>query len=148
KTLYAISSVRDPIDPSVTVTANAGPDQTGLVGQPITFAGSGSGTPGEQLSYVWDFGDGRTGSGPTVSHAYWSAGPYTATLTVNGLLQGARDSAAVQVRASGAGPMACSDSFNRPDSLGLGAPDNTLNAAGSGSCPPGAQWVEAGGGFQ
>src|SRR5262245_12318057 len=148
RTIYAISSSRDAIDPAVTVTANAGLDQTALVGQPITFSGSGSGAPGEQLSYVWDFGDGRTASGATVSHAYWTAGSYTARLTVNGLLQGAQDSAAVLVNPSGAGPMACSDSFNRQDALALGNPDNALSVPGSGSCPAGAQWIEASGGFQ
>jgi PKD repeat protein len=34
-------------------------------------------------SYVWDFGDGTTGSGAIVSHTYPSGTPYTATLTVS-----------------------------------------------------------------
>lgn len=33
--------------------------------------------------YAWDFGDGTRGSGASASHAYGSAGTYTATLTVN-----------------------------------------------------------------
>jgi len=33
-------------------------------------------------SYQWDFGDGKTGSGETVSHTYTGAGSFTATLSV------------------------------------------------------------------
>ncbi|MCL4847616.1 MAG: PKD domain-containing protein [Acidobacteria bacterium] len=33
-------------------------------------------------SYQWDFGDGRTGSGKTVSHAFSRPGSFTVTLTV------------------------------------------------------------------
>jgi len=33
-------------------------------------------------SYAWDFGDGSTGSGETISHEFVSAGTYTVTLTV------------------------------------------------------------------
>ncbi len=34
------------------------------------------------LTFAWDFGDGRTGSGKTVSHNYSSAGTFNASLTV------------------------------------------------------------------
>jgi PKD repeat protein len=34
------------------------------------------------VSYAWDFGDGATDSGVTVTHAYASAGDYTVTLTI------------------------------------------------------------------
>jgi len=37
---------------------------------------------GTITSYNWDFGDGTTGSGETVSHTYASSNSYTATLTV------------------------------------------------------------------
>ena len=37
---------------------------------------------GTITSYAWEFGDGATGSGPTVSHKYASVGPYDVTLTV------------------------------------------------------------------
>jgi hypothetical protein len=36
---------------------------------------------GDTLSYVWNFGDGTTGNGVTVSHTYTVIGNYTATLT-------------------------------------------------------------------
>lgn len=64
-------------------TANAGPDQSGIVGDTIQFDGSGSSdTDGTIVSYAWDFGDGATLSGVSASHAYTLAGTYTATLTV------------------------------------------------------------------
>jgi PKD repeat protein len=37
---------------------------------------------GTIVSYLWDFGDGTTGTGETVQHTYSGAGTYTATLTV------------------------------------------------------------------
>ena len=37
---------------------------------------------GTIVSYVWDFGDGNTGSGITPSHTYQDAGAYTVTLSV------------------------------------------------------------------
>lgn len=52
-----------------------------LVGQAIVFstATGGGATP---YSYFWDFGDGATATGPTVSHAYAQTGTYTITLVV------------------------------------------------------------------
>ncbi len=45
---------------------------------------SRSSAPGGQSlsSYTWTFGDGTTGTGPTVTHAFPSAGAYPVTLTV------------------------------------------------------------------
>ena len=37
---------------------------------------------GQVVTYAWDFGDGTTGSGLTVTHAYSIASTYTVTLTV------------------------------------------------------------------
>ncbi len=39
-------------------------------------------TGGEISSYVWDFGDGKTGTGKTVIHEYSEPGTYLATLAV------------------------------------------------------------------
>lgn len=36
----------------------------------------------DTLTYTWTFGDGQTGTGPTVSHVYPNAGEYTITVTV------------------------------------------------------------------
>jgi len=54
-----------------------------MVLQEITFNGTGSfdldGTIG---NYSWNFGDGTTGKGSTITHTYYSNGNYTVTLTV------------------------------------------------------------------
>lgn len=54
------------------------------VGQTIFFTAEASRpAPGRRIvSYDWDFGSGRTGSGVTTSKAYDAAGSYTVTLTV------------------------------------------------------------------
>jgi PKD repeat protein len=77
---------------STTVTVNnlppvavAGPDQTGAIGDTVSFDGNGSSDPGaaDTLSFVWDFGDGTpVVSGEQATHSYNAAGNYTVTLTV------------------------------------------------------------------
>lgn len=63
--------------------ANAGGVYAGSPGQLIQFNGSGSSDPdGTIWSYNWTFGDGTIATGATPTHAYNSAGTYTATLTV------------------------------------------------------------------
>jgi PKD repeat protein len=62
--------------------ANAGPDVAAIAEQAVSFDGTGSFDPEGALVYAWDFGDGRTGQGASVSHTYATAGTYTATLTV------------------------------------------------------------------
>jgi len=47
------------------------------------FDGTASSDPdGTITAYAWNFGDGTTGSGPTVSHRYAAFGTYTVRLTV------------------------------------------------------------------
>jgi PKD repeat protein len=58
---------------------------------PITFDGAMSWAmpPAAIVSYAWDFGDGWSGSGVTVFHAYAAAGTYAVKLSVtdsNGLV--------------------------------------------------------------
>jgi PKD repeat protein len=63
--------------------AEAGVDQTIILGETAEFDGSDSYDPdGVIVSYEWDFGDGHTGSGVTTTHEYGAAGDYTVTLTV------------------------------------------------------------------
>jgi len=63
--------------------ADAGPDQTVTVNEPVMFDGSGStDSDGTIVFYAWDFGDSKTGSDMTTSHAYTAAGAYTVALTV------------------------------------------------------------------
>jgi hypothetical protein len=55
----------------------------GMVGDPMTFDGSGSFDPaGTMISYDWDFGDGNAGAGVSPSHTYGAEGVYTVSLTV------------------------------------------------------------------
>ncbi len=62
--------------------ADAGGPYTGVVGQPVTLNGSAS--TGSIAQYIWNFGDGTSGTGVTVQHVYGAPGTYTATLTVVG----------------------------------------------------------------
>jgi YD repeat-containing protein len=63
--------------------ANAGGPYSGVVAQNIPFSAGGSYDPdGSITSYAWNFGDGGTGSGFSLTHAYSSPGNYSTTLTV------------------------------------------------------------------
>jgi len=63
-------------------TVHAGGPYSGGVNRAITFDGSGTTDPnGYALTYVWDFGDGATGSGVTTTHKFTSAGTYAVKLT-------------------------------------------------------------------
>jgi len=63
-------------------TADAGPDVAGFEDEALSFSGSGTDPGGGPLTYSWDFGDGATGTGQAVSHAFTQSGTYTVTLTV------------------------------------------------------------------
>jgi hypothetical protein len=52
------------------------------VGQSITFDG-GCSTPTSGLSYAWELGDGRTGSGVTLTTSYPTSGLFTVALTAS-----------------------------------------------------------------
>jgi len=65
-----------------------GPYGPALVGQTVTFDGSGSfdPDPGDVITWSWDFGDGGFGSGANPSHVYLSPSPpegYPVTLSVS-----------------------------------------------------------------
>jgi len=63
----------------------------------MSFDASGSSDPdGSIVNYDWNFGDGNSGSGMTVSHEYTTAGQYTALLTVTDN-DGATDTDAVVI---------------------------------------------------
>ncbi|MEO0938492.1 MAG: PKD domain-containing protein [Pseudomonadota bacterium] len=62
--------------------AEAGPDQF-VTASVVNFDGTGStDAEGEITEYIWAFGDGATGTGPTPSHAYARPGIYEVALTV------------------------------------------------------------------
>lgn len=72
--------------PGGTGTTNEPPTATftvSCVELECSFDGSGStDIDGGIASFAWDFGDGATGSGPSVAHTYATAGPRTVRLTV------------------------------------------------------------------
>jgi PKD repeat protein len=56
---------------------------SGSEGSTIAMSAAASLDPnGTVVSYAWDFGDGATGTGPSVTHTYAQDGIYTVTVTV------------------------------------------------------------------
>ena len=84
--------------------ADAGPDQTAVVGQQVAFSGSGStDVDGFIADYDWTFGDGSGAGGAAVTHTYTSAGVYTVVLKVTDD-DGATDTNSATVSVSEPGP--------------------------------------------
>ena len=122
--------------------ADAGPDQSVTLGQPVTFNGAGSHDPnGDPLTVTWNFGDGIGSHGPcqatapgclNPTHTYQTANPsgYTATLTVSDGLLNDADTVKITVTAGGGGGGTFNDTFTRSDS-------DLLGPGGSGP-----QWAE------
>ena len=73
-----------PYDPVVSgdPIANPGGPYQALVGETMTFDGSGSVDDGTIVNWNWDFGDGNIGSGEMTTHTYFLADSYSVTLTV------------------------------------------------------------------
>ena len=63
--------------------ANANGPYGGNVGDLIQFTGSGFDPDGDPITFIWDFGDGGTGSSQNPIHSYTAAGTFTVTLTVS-----------------------------------------------------------------
>jgi len=64
-------------------TSDAGGPYSGVVGEPVEFDATGSfDLNNDDLTYHWDFGDGKTDSGATPNHTYDEPGEYIVKLTV------------------------------------------------------------------
>ena len=71
--------------PRKEISVSAGDDERAFVGFPVSFTAMAKGLYDESIpyaSYRWNFGDGATGEGEKVSHAYYFPGEYIATLEV------------------------------------------------------------------
>ncbi len=95
-TVTDTSGLSDPNPPTRTITVTAaqqaGPP-TGTITTPsgnistytgtaVSFTGTGTDPKGETLSALWDFGDGSTAAGFSVTHSFANAGTYTVKFTV------------------------------------------------------------------
>ncbi|MGZ4708564.1 MAG: Calx-beta domain-containing protein, partial [Acidimicrobiales bacterium] len=80
------------------LVAKAGDDQVVTAGDTVTLDASASSPLDAVTSIDWDFGDGTTGSGQLTSHAYATAGDYTATVTVHAGASAATDASIVHVK--------------------------------------------------
>lgn len=67
---------------SVMPVAEAGPDRTVDAGATVVFDASGSSDNMGIAGFLWDFGDGESAEGLTVSHIYGRGGAFNVTLTV------------------------------------------------------------------
>ena len=83
----ACSVARDTIKADINKSPTASiktRDSKICVGDEVVFDGSDSLTEeGEQLNYVWDFGDGTSGKGVKTTHIYRKGGRYNPRLTVD-----------------------------------------------------------------
>jgi alpha-galactosidase len=61
------------------------PPDGGAAGETLTFKAQAASSEAPVLAFQWDFGDGTTGDGADVSHAYTRAGKYQVTVTATGL---------------------------------------------------------------
>ncbi|MFM7063770.1 MAG: PKD domain-containing protein, partial [Actinomycetes bacterium] len=79
----ATATVGVTVTPNQPPTAVAAASPTSLrVGLPVSFSSAGSADADGTFTTSWDFGDGTTSSLANPSHAYDTAGTFTATLTV------------------------------------------------------------------
>ncbi|MGB7989286.1 MAG: PKD domain-containing protein [Candidatus Methylophosphatis roskildensis] len=78
KTVTASAPTPAPTSPTADFSA---PTTTGAAPLTVNFTATAS---SGLASFVWDFGDGSTGSGSGVSHTYLASGNYNVTLTASG----------------------------------------------------------------
>src|SRR5712691_1982159 len=77
----AAASTSVDVSPSPSVAANANPSAA-APGTSLTFSAQATGGPGGFTDYAWSLGDGATGSGVQVAHAFAQPGSYQASVVV------------------------------------------------------------------
>jgi len=63
------------------LNVSAGGPYSGTISQGIQFTATATGTVPSDVVYTWDFGDGFTGTGMTVTHAYTTTGTFNVKLS-------------------------------------------------------------------
>ena len=115
------------------VATISGPSNIQL-GETANFDGSGSNDPdGDLISYLWDFGNGKTSTQVSPAHTYQNSGIYTVTLRVN---DGDLDSLAAQTSIAVKGPPVADAGEAQ-----VLAPGGTFTLDGSNSIAPGSSIV-------
>jgi PKD repeat protein len=97
------------------ITARAGEDTSAVVGEEIQFHAEAWGLTNEHLEnarYIWNFGNGSTGEGQNVLHAYMYPGSYVVQLSVSSGKYAASDTLTVVV---GKNQLTVSEVFPGPD---------------------------------
>jgi PKD repeat protein len=123
-----LATTTEKISVGASPTAALTASPTGLVegSGPVSFdASASSDTDASIVSYAWDFGDGTTAQGATVSHTYATAGTYMARLTLTDSL-GLVDTATATVTVSDEPPAAAF-------SIGVASPEAGQSVSFDGS---------------
>ncbi len=113
------SSIPIVVAPAITAEVSSNVT-TLLVGSSVTFSADGNGGSGP-LTYTWQFGDGTTGAGPTVSHAYTAAATYTVSVWVNDTVGGSVEKTLAITVTAAPGVSNSSSGWNSVEIAGIAA---------------------------
>jgi cytochrome c len=95
-TAEVVVTVNNPpgnVPPNVQAAADP---RSGAAPLPVRFTSAATDPDGDQVSTVWDFGDGVQAGGANITHTYTTPGTYAATVTVTDP-RGATDTDSVQI---------------------------------------------------
>jgi chitodextrinase len=92
---FTFTTAAVPNSAPVISSAAAATPTTANVGQAISFTAGATDADGDALQYTWNFGDGTTALGASVSHAYAAAGTYTASVAVSDARGGSASSSVI-----------------------------------------------------